>query len=487
MPAWQNSGGATLPYANGITVAGSFAPIASYYTWTGANADCLWYGGTTTANIGDYAYNANQRGVFVYGLPVYQYNKRKAPYLWRDIATTGVASQLNSVTSGTSPVPELFVDLDNMFAVRGTKNTTATPTTGACGTAFALAGGIFTGVANTWGGLNFPGQADSNVAPSFKYRIVDPYLLEETWPGSGSASSGNVIQWDYQIRNMEMLLDVVKPSSEDFLRFQQQYQSPSGIPYQYKRILYKQVIAQTPPSGLFQIPLNISVRSLSGIVIAIQDQYAVNPGQPSGTDFTKYTLPLVSSFMRRGLYRAEVVVGGQTYPVYQLLMQPPGPVGTNSWDFSHILESENFFGAGSSSLDQSFHPAGLDLTRNYLIAGTYGQTASQIYSWANQSSGTPYSTGFYGANAAPAMQDSSAFVLAISLSKDDVMNFATGIDSSQSGSITINLYFNNTTSTTGANIGQDSEAWMQRPMLFNIWSVCDAVFTLQNDAALVRY
>lgn len=378
--------------------------------------------------------------------PVYQYQKRSAPYYYKDIWANGVKSTLNLLKS-TSTNPTLFIDYKNMFISRGNPST-------------------------------YLGQTDTPVAPLYNNKMVHPYIQEEVWPGIGG-TNGNVIQWDYQIKNVEMLLDVVKPSSEDFLKFQQDYQSPAGIPYQFKRILYKNVISQFSPVGLFQIPLNISVRSLSGIVIAMQDQSMLNPGPPSGTDFTKYVCPNISSFMRRGLYRAEVVVGGQTYPVYQLLFQPPGAT-TPEWSMSHILESENFFGVGADSFNPSFHPQSLNPSRNYMLAGTFGNNNSQIYSaQANASVGT--GTGFYSQAKTPSLIDASSFVLAFSLQKDDVVNFATGIDSSQSGSITINLYFN----VAGAY--GDPFAWMQRPLVFNIWSICDAVFTLQNDANLIRY
>lgn len=491
--SWGNRpgyvGGATTKTLTTAATA-IWSPVLNSYTWTtgapGTVVDTFLWTNEAVSNYTTGEYNGTARNFLTYAFPVYQYNKRKAPYLWRDVANKTISSQLiTELTNNRNPT--LYVDVDNMFTVRADQATTKTSSTGACGTSWLLAGGAAfpaagsnTPAPGTAAGIG--GQVDGATVFSLRYKAVDPYVIEEFWPGSGGAS-GNVIQWDYQIKNLEMLLDVVKPSSEDFLKFQQAYQSPSGIPYQYKRIIYKQVISQTPLAGQFQIPLNISVRSLSGIVIAMQDQICLNPGQPTGTDFTKYPLPLISSFMRRGLYRAEVIVGGQTYPVYQLLFQPPGVSApqSNSWDFSHILESENFFGVGSSSFDQSFHPATLDPTRNYLLAGTYGQNASTIYNAAT-SSNTPLGGSFYTNNVTPTMMDSSMFVLAISLAKDDVMNFATGIDSSQSGSITVNLYFN----SSGAAF-QDSEYWLSRPVVFNIWSICDAVFTLQNDANLVRY
>ncbi len=310
---------------------------------------------------------------------------------------------------------------------------------------------------------------------SFLNKVIDPYMYEQVWTGSGGTNN-KLIQWGYQMENMEMLLDLVKPSSDTFLRFQQVYQSPSGIPYQFKRVIYKsnvQKITGNGTGGLYQIPLAISVRSLTGIVIAMQDSYFTNPGTAEATDFGKYSTPLLSSFMRRGLNRAEVVIGGQTVPVYPLLTKP---MNTNSsskpgqWSFSHLLEAENFFGVpGQISFNPTFSNINLQNHRNYLLAGSMtGLTSAVVDSVAT-------TTGI-----TPTYLDTSSFVLAMSLKKDDVMDFATGIDSSQSGSITLNLYFNTSDDT-------DPGSKFSRDITYHIWSICDAVFTCQNDANLVRY
>jgi hypothetical protein len=75
--------------------------------------------------------------------------------------------------------------------------------------------------------------------------------------------------------------------------------------------------------------------------------------------------------------------------------------------------------------------------------------------------------------------DASKFILGFSLQKDDVNNFATGIDASQSGSVQLKLYFEdpNYVRRVSANASLD----------IHIMMTCDAVFTKQNDADLVRF
>lgn len=76
------------------------------------------------------------------------------------------------------------------------------------------------------------------------------------------------------------------------------------------------------------------------------------------------------------------------------------------------------------------------------------------------------------------MLDASGFILAFSLQKDDMNGFSTGIDSSQSGAVNLNLYF------------QDSNYdgnYFNENIDCHTFVVADAVFTKQNDADLVRY
>lgn len=282
------------------------------------------------------------------------------------------------------------------------------------------------------------------------------------------------IKWDYKLENLEMLLDIVKPSSEDFLKFQQAFQKPSGIPYVFKRFVHVIRTIAANNSGQVQLNLPVAVRSLTGIFIVLQDPIC----KLAGNDSTRKFFPMTSSFMRRGLSRAEIIVGGQITPVYPLWFRVDGKELAEAIDQQgtlygneHIPELENFYAASSSnSFNPSFKRTSLQKTRNYGLCGLFnqGETRSQSYEHPLDSSKLI---------ACPSYVDSSAFVLGFSLAKDDINTFATGIDSSQSGAITLNLYFKDADS--GQYIGRDIDC--------HIWLTCDAVFTVQNDANLVRW
>lgn len=282
------------------------------------------------------------------------------------------------------------------------------------------------------------------------------------------------ITWDYKLENLEMLLDIVKPSSEDFLKFQQAFQKPSGIPYVFKRFVHVIRTISANNSGQVQLNLPVAVRSLTGIFLVLQDPIC----KLAGSDATRKFFPMTSSFMRRGLSRAEIIVGGQITPVYPLWFRVDGKEIADAIDQKgtlygneHIPELENFYAASSSnSFNPSFKRTSLQKTRNYGLCGLFnqGETRSQTYEHPLDSSKLI---------ACPSYVDSSAFVLGFSLAKDDINTFATGIDSSQSGAITLNLYFKDADS--GQYIGRDIDC--------HIWLTCDAVFTVQNDANLVRW
>jgi len=456
---------------NATTTTTAFVPYQTVVSWANVNAGTYPFTANTgSANVLTTITTKGFGTELFYQLPVYWYPKRQQAYYYKNVeitqATAPYAPNLITYLKNAKDLnATIFIDFKNKFIV---PDNVSVPT------------------ASAYGITNFQDLA------------VDPYILEQVWPGYGGSANQNVIQWDYTLQNLEMLLDVVKPDSQTFMNFQNMYTSPSGIPYQYKRIIYRTVQQSTPATGTIQFTLPISVRSLSGLVIAMQDQWCTNPGVQADPDFTKYMMPLSSSFRRRGLYRAEVVVGGQTYPVYQLWMQPQGvptqttvagqPTGIADFDMAHVLESENFFGVpGSTSFNPSFSTGQLDVTRNYLLCGTCGVGGKTLAGYGSntlnggqitQPAGTGYTTG----TTTLSDLDASQFVLAFSLQKDDVMNFATGIDSSQSGSIVVNLYFQQ----VGTQYS-DPAAWYNRPINFNMWAICDAVCTLQNEAVLVRY
>lgn len=304
--------------------------------------------------------------------------------------------------------------------------------------------------------------------------------------------------WTYDLQNVEMLVDLVKPSAEDFLRFQQEFMKPAGIPYRFKRVLYRKNQIQIPTQGTIQIGMHVNVRSLNGLLMCIQDPKCDT--EPS--DSTRYMLPCLSSFFRKGLTRAEVIVGGQQFPIYPLYFKPNWS-GQTVYGQEQIPEAECFFGvSGSGSFNPSFTTDRTYYTRNYLACGLFDKTyqtwvnaissnlSSLKSSWNQKSTSTKFAnydsygsqTNVYDYDPFPLMGtwpylDSSAFVVGFSLNKDDQNSFATGIDSSQSGAVNVNLYFQD---STYSDI-------LSNPIDIHTFLFCDAIATFQSDANLVRF
>jgi hypothetical protein len=65
-------------------------------------------------------------------------------------------------------------------------------------------------------------------------------------------------------------------------------------------------------------------------------------------------------------------------------------------------------------------------------------------------------------------------------------DFVTGVDTSQAGSISLNLYFKSEPDISNGYPG-DSGSKLKRDVFVQVFGIADAVFTLQNDANLVRY
>lgn len=290
--------------------------------------------------------------------------------------------------------------------------------------------------------------------------------------------------WDYQLKNLELLLDLVKPSAADFGKYMQAFQAPSGIPVAFKRILYQSKEITSTTAGQVQFTLPFSVRSMLGCVIVFTDQML---GQDS-SDWTKTTYPMLSSFMRRGLTRAELQVGGQIFPVYPMYTRRATDNSENT--LAQILELERFFGVKSSmGFNPSFPEDALRDTRNYLLCGPFDRTNVNL----DDTTATSLALNEYFAQSSentaantyttktvpqtPSILDSSKFILGWSIAKDDVASFATGIDTSQSGTVVVNLYFDDS----------DPWAWYQRKIQAHFHIVCDAVCTFQSAANLVRY
>lgn len=273
--------------------------------------------------------------------------------------------------------------------------------------------------------------------------------------------------WNYSVGNIEMLCDFVKPSSEVFLQFQQSFQSPSGIPYAYKRVLYHTRVISAP-DGLQQISLPVSVRSLRGIVCVISDKLAWS----RSTDNSSKSFNSLSAFMKRGLIRAQLVIGGQNYPSYDLNLTENG--------VEQIPELECLFNvAGLGSFNPSFDKKELMSTRNYAIGVGYSSSGVAPFDGA----WTAQTTTLGSNHTIQEYQDTSKFVLGISTMKKDG-DFVTGVDTSQAGSVSLNLFFKRQRDATNMFPGDSGG---NRDVFIQVWSIADAVFTLQNDANLVRY
>jgi hypothetical protein len=273
--------------------------------------------------------------------------------------------------------------------------------------------------------------------------------------------------WNYSTANIEMICDFVKPSSEVFLQFQQAFQSPSGIPYAYKRVLYHTRVLVNP-DGLQQISLPVSVRSLRGIVCVLSDKLAWS----KSADNSSKSFNSLSAFMKRGLIRAQLVIGGQNYPSYDLNMTENG--------VEQIPELECLFNvAGLGSFNPKFDRKELMSTRNYAIG--LGYQSNGLAPFDGQWSAQPTNmaeNGFINE-----YHDTSKFVLGISTMKKDG-DFVTGVDTSQAGSVSLNLFFKKQKDVTNMYPGDMGGG---RDVFVQIFSLADAVFTLQNDANLVRY
>jgi hypothetical protein len=276
------------------------------------------------------------------------------------------------------------------------------------------------------------------------------------------------VDWSFQLQNVEMLCDFVKPSSEVFLQFQQAFQAPAGIPYAFKRVLYKSTTLQ-PSEGYAQIPLPVSVRSLRGVLVVLSDVYA---NSLPATDATRKHFPAITAFQKRGLSRAQLVIGGQNYPSYDLNITELG--------LEQIPELECLFNvSGLGGFNPSFDVTELLSTCNYAVGlGKNGVTQPFAGNWTDINS-NPGNMGVQE------YHDTSKFVLGLSTMKKDG-DFVTGVDTSQSGSVYLNLQFKLNKDVANGYPG-DFGGRSGRQIFLQCFAICDAVFTLQNDANLVRY
>lgn len=274
--------------------------------------------------------------------------------------------------------------------------------------------------------------------------------------------------WDYKLDNLEMLVDFVKPSSEIMVSYINQYNSPSGIPYSYLRSFYHSKITDSGSAfSPMQITLPFSVRSLKAILVVISDPLSAY----TGNDSTIYNFPSLSAFQMRGLREAQLVVGAQQFPAYQLRFDQPDSTHVNQHLPELELISNLLFSSGSHSMKwEGLRKYGED----YSDFGHYDRAITREASLNATLAKYVVGRGAGPSDSAtsPWYRDTRDFVLGFSTQKFDG-DFASGIDTTASGSVTLNLHF-------------DAHR-VSRPRQIHIWGLADAVFTLQKDASLVRY
>lgn len=358
-------------------------------------------------------------------------------------ANTGVALQQNIYTDMANDKNSICIDTDNMFILNG-------DTTPANVLTITATSGI------------------SNLAEP---RIMHIQNLITTGRG--------LINWNYTVNNISLIVDWLKPSSDIFVQFSKSFQMPTGIPYALTRILHYQRDFDAQSTGQQQLVVPFQVRSLTSLVIVLSDPYFSN----FGASLTKYYLPMLSSFQRRGLTRVEVTIGGARKPEYTLQFDKNG-------GYEHFPETANAFGmSNATGFDQSFSRESINESRNYLAAGNYELPAATTAGyWAGRqypnSSGathllTPRSRGLD-------YIDASKFVIAIPLAKLDTNGFASGLDTTMSGNLNVTLYFSQDAAPTLSNTTYDPGYDLKRPIRVDVWGTIDAVLTLQNDANSIR-
>lgn len=344
----------------------------------------------------------------------------------------------------------ISIDMDNMFYF---------PTEGKQ----AVGNGIRLG--NT--GLNWSVPSHFAKDP----RIVDLYAL----PNLGKS----ILQWDYTVTNIEWRLSLIKPSSDVFTQYTTAFQKDIGIPYPFTRVFQFTRTITGSTQGTQQIQIPISVRSLNSVLVVLGDPFftTYDSNNPQ-----RFFIPMLSTFQRRGLSRMELVTGGTVKPEYRVQMDP-------KMGISQIPLVENFFGLdGMTSFNPSFKRMFLGLTRNLMITGNFSNSGAVNY--ANyQNNANPLKTfsGVSPSSQSLTYADASKFVWGVNLAKKDTQGFASGLDTSMSGSLILNLIFSNDNAPTQPGETFDSGSALGRQTTVDVYCLADALFTAQNDANLIRW
>lgn len=351
---------------------------------------------------------------------------------------------------------------------------------------------------------NFPadrtGQRTANVVNSqiargltYAFHVEDAFYINQGGPFTGlisgqsfeavnyqkviaqqpSAASSALSLWQYSdrvrqsmsytITNAEMLVDLVKPAAEDFFRFQTAFQSPQGIPYKFNRLIYRKNTYERA-SGTVQVSVPVSPRSLTALFFVLADPLM---DLESSDSIQALLTSNLSSFQSRGLTRAEVIIGGQLYPVYPMNLKPD----SSDFNNANIPELENVFGG---SIDGAMQRISSTRVRNYLAGGTLDVATSTLQA------ASAFGGDLLGATRLKFV-DTPHAIYGFSMAKSDMMPFTTGIDASQSGSVQLNLYFQDAEGDP-ANLFTSG-----RRFDIHLWARCDAVATLQESSNTVRF
>src|SRR6202008_3457663 len=102
----------------------------------------------------------------------------------------------------------------------------------------------------------------------------------------------NPFVWKYEITNFSLLVDWIKPSSDITSKVITAFGSPTGIPYEYTRVIRHVRPIQSPLVGMQQVVLPFSFRSLPLILVALKDPIFTQYGPGN----TIMYLPTESSF-----------------------------------------------------------------------------------------------------------------------------------------------------------------------------------------------
>lgn len=290
------------------------------------------------------------------------------------------------------------------------------------------------------------------------------------WVHRALNSNKSALVWNYNVKNLEMKVDMIKPNANVFQDWTTRFQDMSGIPYAFKRTHYNvTTMYGNQQDTVANIQLKLSLRSLCGLVMVLQDAHSSVVNNGTDENYTTLHYPSVSTFMRRGVTRAEVIIGGQSYPIYPLKFLPDGTTSIQ-WGMDHILSAENFFDASQGSFNGQLTRKDLLPTRNFMGMGNWGYS----YDTHTTNAASAHLTRPY----AYYYLDSTGFVIAFSFMKDDTNGMFTGIDTTQSAIVQVNLYFDRPTTLITCD--------MNRNFYVESWAICDSVFTLQSDACLIR-